>query len=356
SPLPVAMETDGSRHTVQDLGGAFTVSQSDFSQMVASVGDQGSGAEPAFRGLQAALNLLYEFRPGARRAFILVTDEADFDYAYLADRDPGTGILAETARMMAQAAAAVYVVGPPGQDYAGTPTNHFWDATAGPYPEAYGIVPATGGLFQDINTGDWGALLSVLGLDIAKLTAQGVTLTDPLPAGSSFFSSLPPPSLVSGQDVVWSLGNLGAGMSLTLTLTAVLSGVQGSEVLHNGASVSASNALGGTSPDAAVTVLSATWTLTHTYTHTPTLTPTLSPSASWTVTRTYSPIPTLTGTDTVQATLSRSPTYTLFPSLTPTVSATKTQSLTFTYTAQSSKTGTVSATGTSSATVSGRAS
>jgi uncharacterized repeat protein (TIGR01451 family) len=50
------------------------------------------------------------------------------------------------------------------------------------------------------------------------LTATVVEVTDTLPAGTSFVSAQPAPARVSGQDVVWALGNLGVNERRTIAV------------------------------------------------------------------------------------------------------------------------------------------
>ncbi|NNJ12202.1 DUF11 domain-containing protein [Chloroflexales bacterium ZM16-3] len=53
-------------------------------------------------------------------------------------------------------------------------------------------------------------------------TARGVSAADTLPTGVSYASASPAPASVSGQAVTWSLGDLAAGASTTITLNATI--------------------------------------------------------------------------------------------------------------------------------------
>lgn len=372
--FPVPMNTDGSRHVAHDNSGVFTTKQSELSTMIMSVGIDGSGIERAFMGLQTTLDSLYTFRAGARKVFILVTDEADFDHVYLGDWDPDTGILVETANKMNSAEVSVYVIGPTPNDFLGAATNHFWDTTGGPFPEAVGITARTNGIFQNISTADWSGTLSMLGSDIKNLTALSPVVWDTLPAGVSLVGIPSPPASQSGNLITWSLTDLNAGAAATLSLTVRLDGVQGSEILNNEASVDSSVALGATSNNAPVTVMSRTashtktytaiatptssititqtltWTPTYTAEATVTLTGTWSPSL--TNTQTNTPMPTLTPTPTATISKTSSPTYTPPATFTPSNTPSRAPSFSRTYTPRPSKTPTVSGTVTFSGTIS----
>jgi uncharacterized repeat protein (TIGR01451 family) len=77
--------------------------------------------------------------------------------------------------------------------------------------------------------------------------AQGVVLTDPVPAGASFVSATPSPSVGilttprgNGSTVTWNIGTLAGGQSVTLTLVVKVSARAGA-LLSNTATVSSSS-------------------------------------------------------------------------------------------------------------------
>jgi hypothetical protein len=74
-----------------------------------------------------------------------------------------------------------------------------------------------------------------------------VVLTDPVPAGASFVSATPSPSVGilttprgNGSTVTWNIGTLAGGQSVTLTLVVKVSARAGA-LLSNTATVSSSS-------------------------------------------------------------------------------------------------------------------
>jgi uncharacterized repeat protein (TIGR01451 family) len=95
--------------------------------------------------------------------------------------------------------------------------------------------------------------------------AQGVVLTDPLPAGTSFVSASPSPNIGTlttpkgnSSTVSWQVGTLASGQSVTLTLVVKASAKAGS-TLTNTASISSStpDSNGGNNSATATTLVAA---------------------------------------------------------------------------------------------------
>lgn len=67
--------------------------------------------------------------------------------------------------------------------------------------------------------------------------ANGVTVVDTLPAGTSFVSAIPAPNSVSGQTLTWNVGTLNAGATGSITVNATAT-VNAASLITNGATIS----------------------------------------------------------------------------------------------------------------------
>ncbi|MEW6769992.1 MAG: vWA domain-containing protein [Bacillota bacterium] len=131
------------------LGNEWTISSSEFSNMVTSVGTGLSGTECGLTAIRYALSN-YTFRQDANIYLVLVTDEGASD----------AGTLAETLSALDQKNAVVFGIISPG-DAAGYING--------------GVIDGTGGVYQDIATSDWSATLSQIAGSLAT-RVDGYTL------------------------------------------------------------------------------------------------------------------------------------------------------------------------------------
>ena len=183
-----------------------------------------------------------------------------------------------------------------------------------------------------------------------------VTVTDTLPVGLTYSSASGAPT-VTGQEVVWPLGNLAAGVAgaltvvgtvnncgLTLANTGELNGqTPMNSVLSNAVSTVLIGCTPTPTPSGTVTSTPTfTWTptttITSSFTFTRTFIPTATPTASFTVTNTFTFLPsntftnTITPTGTITYTPSQTDTFTSTFSLTSTRTTVPTPSSTNTFT------------------------
>lgn|GEM_PF-1187056 len=176
-----------------------------------------------------------------------------------------------------------------------------------------------------------------------------VVITDTVPTGETFVSATN--GGVNIPPVVWNVGNLAPGASVTETLVAKVTAGNGT-VIPNTASMSSPSHPLETSLVANVTVGGVA--ATNTYTYTPSPSPTNSPTRTPTLTPTYSPTnsPTLTpsATLTVTSTMTRTNTPTLTSTVTPSSTASPTQTLAFTATSTFTPSPTTTPTATSTRT------
>ena len=192
-------------------------------------------------------------------------------------------------------------------------------------------------------------------VSIVKFTqTYNVTVTDTLPTGLAYVSSSGSPA-VSGQRVVWTLGNLANNASGSLTVTGTVNNC-GATLVNTGEADSALprnsvvSSPVSTSLSACTPTVTSTPTLTATATSTGTPTATFSYTATATSTPSGTPTRTPTPTSTSTATSSFTPTETSTPSPTATNTGTPTNSGTPTPSATSTATTTPTSTGTDTAT------
>lgn len=274
-----------------------------------------------------------DWRPGASRHFILVTDEAipcsETGYIYPDGITPAGYSFASFAALMAADKITVHSIS------RAWPGNSDPEGRCDPQP-----LPAmTGGLWLDYDqpASAWGGMLAQIAAAIAG--NSNVLVSDPVPPELAPIPDRLNGGTLSGNTVSWSVSSTVQGQVLQFCFDARVN-APWDGFITNTAHVEADNVPD--TPSNPVPLLFATRTPTPSFTNsptpsaTPTHTLTATPSPTWTPTRT--PTPTHTPTATPSATPTLSWTSSPTPTRTATSSSTRTQTWTFTDTPTSTAT------------------
>ena len=133
----------------------------------------------------------------------------------------------------------------------------FADANGNPYPQMgdYADVVVTAPVMSfsktgDVDTADPGDVVTYALCygNTGTGVAGGVVLTDTLPGGVAFVSSIPPADSQVGQTLVWNLGDVGTGGACVTVVVQVVPGTADRTLLHNAAALGYGDANGNPYP------------------------------------------------------------------------------------------------------------
>jgi hypothetical protein len=286
----------------------FAAGDAEFLGWVSTLAATGGGdtAESGLEGLMAARD--FDWRPGATRTYILVTDA----HVHTIIGGEGSLSLTITASDIKTAGGVIHTI--------------CEDETSYPGRNPRELSTLTGGLWMSLysDSSAWSAFLSTLGGEIARYT--DLSIRDPLPPEIEPIAGTYPGATLVGNELIWGLDELARGESVTYCFQALVkTPIPG--VIRNNGYVTSNEEAARASNDALVySPGMPTYTPTETSSPTVTRTPTITRSPTPVYTYTFTPTPTRTftisPTRTFTATPTVSPTWT--PARTPSVSPTRT--------------------------------